>query len=144
MIRLEIVKQPTPALLEGMNRLLPQLSSTAPVVSDSYLAALLATQGVDLMVAIDDEQVVAMVTLVSFKIPSGVRGWIEDVIVDEHFRGRGVGRQLMIGAIEEFKRNGVRTIDLTSRESRTAANAMYRDLGFQLRETNVYRYSFED
>ena len=82
-------------------------------------------------------------TLVVFPIPSGLRAWIEDVVVDESARGLGAGAALTEAAISESKRRGAKSIDLTSRPSREAANAMYVKLGFEQRETNVYRLSIE-
>ena len=72
-----------------------------------------------------------------------MRAWIEDVVVDEAARGRGVGEALNRKALELAKESGARTVDLTSRPSREAANRLYKRLGFKPRETNVYRYSLE-
>ncbi len=80
-------------------------------------------------------------TLVVFRIPTGVRAWIEDVVVDEAARGRGVGEALNRAALELAERRGARSVDLTSRPSREAANRLYRKLGFVERETNVYRFA---
>jgi len=80
-----------------------------------------------------------MMTLVVFRIPTGVRAWIEDVVVDEAARGRGVGEALNRVAIQRAHDAGARTVDLTSRPSREAANRLYSRLGFEQRDTNVYR-----
>ena len=85
--------------------------------------------------------IVGTLTLVVFRIPTGVRAWIEDVVVDESARGRGVGEALTVAAIGLATGAGARTVDLTSRPTREAANRLYRRLGFELRDTNVYRYS---
>jgi len=85
--------------------------------------------------------IVGTLTLVVFRIPTGLRAWIEDVVVDESARGRGVGEALTMAAIGLAAGAGARTVDLTSRPTREAANRLYRRLGFELRETNVYRYS---
>ena len=82
-----------------------------------------------------------MLTLVVFRIPTGVRAWIEDVVVDETMRGRGVGEALSQEAVRRAIGAGARTIDLTSRPSREAANRLYQRLGFTLRDSNVYRYT---
>ena len=79
-------------------------------------------------------------TLAMFLIPTGRRAWIEDVVVDENARGKGVGQLLNERALEIAKVAGARTVDLTSRPSREAANRLYQRLGFVERETNVYRY----
>jgi ribosomal protein S18 acetylase RimI-like enzyme len=84
---------------------------------------------------------VGSLTLVTFRIPTGIRAWIEDVVVDETARGHGVGEALNQAAIEEARRKGAVTVDLTSRPSREAANRLYQRIGFVQRDTNVYRYS---
>jgi len=83
-----------------------------------------------------------MLTIGTYDIPSGTKVWIEDVVVDESHRGEGIGRQLTLFAIDFAKSKGYKTLELTSRPSRIAANQLYRTLGFTLRETNVYRYNF--
>ena len=80
-----------------------------------------------------------MLSLAIFEIPTGVRAWIEDVVVDEAARGQGAGLKLVEAALEQAKKVGARTVDLTSRPSREAANRLYRRAGFEQRETNVYR-----
>jgi ribosomal protein S18 acetylase RimI-like enzyme len=88
----------------------------------------------------DDDTVVGMLTLAVFRVPTGLRAWIEDVVVDEAVRGRGVGAELTNAAIHLANQRGARTVDLTSRPSREAANRLYQRLGFVQRETNVYRF----
>jgi ribosomal protein S18 acetylase RimI-like enzyme len=88
-----------------------------------------------------DGAIVGMLTLVTFRLPTGVRAWIEDVVVDTASRGRGVGEALTQAAIELAADRGAQTVDLTSRPSREAANRLYRRMGFEQRETNVYRFS---
>ena len=85
-----------------------------------------------------------MLTLAMFPIPTGIRAWIEDVVVDVEARGLGAGTMLTTTAVEHAKRHGAVTVDLTSRPAREAANALYRKVGFVHRETNVYRFSFDD
>ena len=87
-----------------------------------------------------DSRVVGLLTLVVFRIPTAVRAWIEDVVVDESARGKGVGEALNRAALDEARRRGAKTVDLTSRPSRAAANRLYQRIGFVARETNVYRY----
>jgi ribosomal protein S18 acetylase RimI-like enzyme len=83
---------------------------------------------------------VGMATLVTFRIPTGMRAWIEDVVVDDAGRGHGVGTALTEGMLDRARELGCRTVDLTSRPSREAANRLYQRAGFVARETNVYRY----
>ena len=82
-----------------------------------------------------------MLTLAVFRIPTGIRAWIEDVVVDAEARGRGVGEALTREAVRVAGTHGARTVDLTSRPSREAANRLYQRLGFERRDTNVYRLS---
>jgi ribosomal protein S18 acetylase RimI-like enzyme len=97
-----------------------------------------------LFVAFDGGVAVGTLTLVVFSIPTGLRAWIEDVVVDEDARGLGVGEALTMAAVNEARERGVRSIDLTSRPSREAANALYQKLGFKRRDTNVYRFFLEN
>jgi ribosomal protein S18 acetylase RimI-like enzyme len=136
--------QVSEALLEQINLLIPQLSSgAAPMTLDEF-SAVVNREGTTLFVAQEGEAVVGMLTLVTFNIPTETRAWIEDVVVDESARGQGIAKELVQAALNQAKRAGAATVDLTSRPSREAANALYRGLGFAARETNVYRYSFED
>lgn len=128
-------------LVDAFTRLIPQLSSSAPPLTTDQLRQLVRSEASHVLVARDDSgDVVGSLTLVVFAIPTGVRAWIEDVVVDQAARGQGVGEALNRFAIDLAERLGCRTIDLTSRPSREAANALYRKIGFVERETNVYRY----
>ncbi len=122
--------------------LVSQLSRSAKPVSNESLAPVLSDDRCFLFVArrSDDGVILGMLTLVVFGIPTGMRAWIEDVVVDEEYRGLGIGKRLTLHAIERAKELGAVSVDLTSRPSRVGANAMYQSLGFALRETNVYRY----
>jgi ribosomal protein S18 acetylase RimI-like enzyme len=139
-VTIEVARHASEELLAGLNRLLPQLSSSAPPLTMGDLEGLVSSPAVVLFVATDDGEVVGTLTLVVFAIPTGLRAWIEDVVVDEAMRGLGVGAALTTAATDEARVRGVRSVDLTSRPSREAANAMYQKLGFALRETNVYRF----
>jgi ribosomal protein S18 acetylase RimI-like enzyme len=128
-------------LVEAMARLVPQLSSSAPPPGPSELQAIVDSDACHLLVVRDDRGVLGSLTLAVFPIPTGMRAWIEDVVVDDAARGGGVGEALNRFAIELAGQLGARTVDLTSRPSREAANRLYRRLGFEPRETNVYRWS---
>jgi ribosomal protein S18 acetylase RimI-like enzyme len=131
-------------LVEAVQRLIPQLSSTAPVPGPEELQQMVAAPCTTLLVARDHSQqdrIVGSLTLAVFRVPTGVRAWIEDVVVDSSARGKGVGEALSHEALRLARAQGARTVDLTSRPSREAANRLYRRIGFQLRETNLYRYS---
>ena len=140
----EPVDVATPELVTALNVLLPQLSSNAQPLSLADLETLVHSPSTTLFVARNDDDVVGTLTLVVFPIPSGERAWIEDVVVDEGARGFGVGEALTRAALDVARSNGVRTVDLTSRPSREAANALYLKLGFERRETNVYRFFIEN
>jgi len=143
-VSVEIARHASDDLLSGLNRLVPQLSTSAALLESADLAALIEAPASTLFVAVDDGEVVGMLTLVIVPIPTGVRAWIEDVVVDESIRGSGVGEALTLAAIDEARSRDVRSIDLTSRPSRRAANSMYLKMGFVARDTNVYRLSLED
>lgn len=135
------VTEVTDELVEAFDRLVPQLSRSNPPPSREALRLIVESRASHLLVARDaDGRIVGSLTLVVFAIPTGLRAWIEDVVVDEEARGSGVGAALNRFAIDEAGRLGARTVDLTSRPSREAANRLYRGLGFVPRETNVYRY----
>jgi ribosomal protein S18 acetylase RimI-like enzyme len=129
-------------LVRAFERLIPQLSSSNPPPSAEQLRAIVDSPATQLLVARDDEtgEVVGSLTLVLFPIPTSMRAWIEDVVVDEAARGRGVGEALNQFALDRARAAGATTVDLTSRPSREAANRLYQRLGFVARDTNVYRY----
>ncbi len=129
-------------LVAAMGRLIPQLSSSAAPPDLATLDRIVGSDACHLLIARDDDgTVLGSMTLVVFPIPTGTRAWIEDVVVDVDARGRGVGEALNREAIELAHRLGARTVDLTSRPSREAANRLYRRIGFEPRDTNVYRYT---
>jgi ribosomal protein S18 acetylase RimI-like enzyme len=134
----ESVDAPLCAAIAG---LIPQLSSSSPAPTVDELGAIVADPGTTLLVAREDDRVVGMLTLATFGVPTGIRAWIEDVVVDDGARGAGVASALVQAALEEAGRRGSRTVDLTSRPQREAANRLYVRLGFERRETNVYRYT---
>jgi ribosomal protein S18 acetylase RimI-like enzyme len=140
-VEIEKVQFATPEVVEGLNKLLPQLSSQPPTLTIDDVERMVHSEAATLFVATENGVVLGTLTLIIFSIPTGRRGWIEDVVVDESARGSGVGERLTNAAIDEARARGVRSIDLTSRPSREVANAMYVKLGFGLRETNVYRLS---
>ena len=127
-------------LLDAFERLTPQLTSSGVVPGEDVLREIVRSTATELLMAELDGEYVGSLTLVLFRIPTGMRAWIEDVVVDEAVRGRGVGAALNGAAIERAQRAGARTVDLTSRPTREAANRLYQRLGFTERDTNVYRY----
>lgn len=142
----ELASECTPEIVEAMGTLIPQLSSSAPALNAEQTADFLNQDGVYLFVyrgegGEHDGKILGMLSLATFKIPTGVRAWIEDVVVDAGARGQGAGQKLVEAALEQAEKVGARTVDLTSRPSREAANRLYQRCGFQMRETNVYRFS---
>jgi ribosomal protein S18 acetylase RimI-like enzyme len=138
--RIEEPEEVTEQLLAGVGRLIGQLSASSPPPTRPELATIVASPATTLIVARDDAgALIGMLTLATFRIPTGVRAWIEDVVVDEAARGQGVGEALTRRALVLAGQAGAKTVELTSRPSRQAANRLYRRLGFEPRETNVYR-----
>ena len=129
------------AIVEAFERLTPQLSKSNPAPSRAELQEIASSPATVLFMALDDDgHHVGTLTLALFRIPTALRAWIEDVIVDDAARGQGVGEALNRAALEKAKGLGAKTVDLTSRPSREAANRLYQRIGFTQRETNVYRY----
>lgn len=127
-------------LVEAWQTLMPQLSSSKPPPSKDYLQKIASSEASTLLVAQEDGKIYGCMTLVMFDIPTGLRAWIEDVVVDEASRGKGVGRLLNEAALDIAREAGATTVDLTSRPDREAANRLYKRLGFVQRNTNVYRH----
>jgi ribosomal protein S18 acetylase RimI-like enzyme len=144
-VRVEEVTEVTDEVVAAFDRLIPQLSSSNPPPGHDGLARIVASDASVLLVARDgDGTIVGSLTLAVFPIPTALRAWIEDVVVDEAGRGKGVGAALNRAALDRARSLGCRTVDLTSRPSREAANRLYRRLGFTQRSTNVYRFELGD
>jgi ribosomal protein S18 acetylase RimI-like enzyme len=120
-------------------RLLPQVSRRGPDVTRERIERVLAHEGTSVVVARVDGQIVGSATLVRLLTLVGQFGYVEEVVVDEAARGQGIGAALLAALIDLARRDGLDFVELTSRSARVAANALYRSLGFELRETNVYR-----
>jgi len=131
-------------LAAAASALVPQLSRTSAPLDRRRLERIVAAPATTLFVARDGGRIVGMLTLAVFEIPTGVRAWIEDVVVDDAARGGGVAGALMQAALDRSSDLGARTVDLTSRPDREAANRLYARLGFEVRQTNVYRRSLAD
>lgn len=131
------------SIVSAFAQLIPQLSSSNPAPDGAALQRIVDHDATTLFLAHLDGRIVGSLTLAVFPIPTGVRAWIEDVVVDEGVRGHGVGEELNRAALERARSLGAITVDLTSRPSREAANRLYKRLGFVERDTNVYRYEIE-
>jgi ribosomal protein S18 acetylase RimI-like enzyme len=143
---IEKVTEVTDEIVVAFVRLIPQLSSSNPPPSREEIAEMVASPATVLFIARDPNrsgEIAGALTLALFRIPTGLRAWIEDVIVDTSSRGQGIGEALCMAAIEHAREAGATTVDLTSRPSREAANRLYQRIGFERRETNVYRYNLK-
>ena len=140
-IEVQVCLAVTDELVEAMEQLIPQLSSSNPPPGRVELEEIVASPATTLFVARHGGRIVGALTLVVFRIPTGVRTRIEDVVVDEAMRGRRVGEMLSEAALEKARQLGARSTDLTSRPSREAANRLYQRMGFEQRQSNVYRYT---
>lgn len=127
------------AVLDALNDLLPQLSASPRRLTEQDLRGIIQSDTTRLLMAQEDDRYIGCLTLVLFRIPSGTRARIEDLVVQETARGRGVGRSLVQKAIEMAEALGAEAVDLTTHPSREAANTLYKKLGFEIRETNAYR-----
>jgi ribosomal protein S18 acetylase RimI-like enzyme len=149
-MEITIATELTDELVEAFNRLVPQLSSSSLPPTRAELNEMVTSPSNSVFIARDPGpgtesggRIVGTLTLVTFRIPTGVRAWIEDVVVENAVRGKGIGEALTRAALERAAELGARTVDLTSRPSREAANRLYQRVGFQLRETNLYRYNLK-
>ncbi len=127
-------------LVEAFQRLIPQLSSSSPPPSRAHLESIVSSGSSVLLVARVDGECVGSLTLGFIRIPTGLKAWIEDVVVDDSMRGRGLGERLVREGIEVARGRGAKSVELTSNPKREAANRLYQRVGFEQRETNVYRY----
>jgi ribosomal protein S18 acetylase RimI-like enzyme len=143
-VRVEVLQEVTDEVVAAFGRLLPQLSRSAPPLDRAGLDRIVGSAATTLLIARTGDTVVGTLSLVMFPIPTGLRAWIEDVIVDEAARGQGIGEALMAEALRIAGQAGARTVDLTSRPSREAAGRLYERVGFQSRSTRMYRYAFGD
>jgi ribosomal protein S18 acetylase RimI-like enzyme len=133
------LRNATDEIVTSLGRLVSQLSTSAPALNHDTLADVINCPTNTLLIARLDGELVGMLALVVFPIPTGIRAWIEDVAVDERSRGQGIGTALTQEAIRIALAAGARSVDLTSRPSRAAANRLYEHLGFELRDSKVYR-----
>jgi ribosomal protein S18 acetylase RimI-like enzyme len=140
-VQVEVLEKITGEVVEAFGRLLPQLSKSAPPLGQAELEAIVGCPADTLLVARSGGVITGTLTLVMFPLPTGMRAWIEDVVVDEAARGQGIGEALTHEALRIARDAGARTVDLTSRPARAAAGRLYERLGFTLRESRLYRYS---
>jgi len=139
-VTVEVLKEVTGEVVEAFGRLLPQLSATAPPLDAATLSDIVSAPASTVLLARIDGQIIGSLTLAMFPIPTGLRAWIEDVVVDDAARGQGAGKALTLEALRLAQAAGARTVDLTTRPSREAAGRLYERVGFEQRESRLYRY----
>jgi ribosomal protein S18 acetylase RimI-like enzyme len=140
-VTVEVLTEITDEVTAAFARLLPQLSSSAPTLDAEALRSMVSHEANTILIARTPDAIVGTLTLVLFPIPTGLRARIEDVVVDDSTRGQGIGAALTSEALRLAQSAGARTVDLTSRPDRTSANHLYQRLGFQPRNSQVYRYT---
>jgi len=138
-IAITLLKTAKPTDVQAIGAMVTQLSSTAPGFSLENLKAMLVASSTTIFVARANEEIVGMTTLVVFRVATGLRAFIDDVVVMTTHRKLRLGERLVRAAIDHAASLGVEKIDLTSRPSRETANRLYQRMGFERRETNVYR-----
>ena len=144
MVSIRPVTEVTESLTDAYRVLIPQLSSSSNPPTGEALQRIIESDSAQILIAEDENgEILGTMTIIIFQIPTGIRAWIEDVVVDSSVRGKGIGKKLNLAALELAKQAGAKTVDLTSRPARQEANQLYRSIGFVERETNVYRFSFE-
>ena len=137
----------TDELIQACQRLVPQLTNNNPPPTRAELALMLSEGASALFIARDQNSpegaIVGLATLVMYRVPTGLRGYIEDVVVDEKARGKGIGAALTRACLERAEQSGCPQVMLTTHPGRKAANRLYQHMGFEHRNTNVYRYYFK-
>ncbi len=141
-IGIEVLSDVTDEVVEAFGRLLPQLSTSSKPLDAAALGAMVASPAVTVLLARSNGQIAGSLTLAMFPAPTGLRAWIEDVVVDESARGQGIGALLTEEAVRLAGAAGARTVDLTTRPARAAAGRLYERAGFKLRDSRLYRYAF--
>lgn len=144
-MQIERITTMNEGVYKAFERLMPQLTDKIEYPTYEELKKVIDSENVHLCFAYDDDNnVIGTVSVVFYRIPTGLKAWIEDVIVDNAARGKGVGVAMILHAIEIARNKGALKVDLTSNPRRIAANNLYRKLGFEKRESNVYRYFLVD
>jgi len=139
MVRIETVTQATPEVYAALDRLLPQLNPKLTLPPFERLEAIVADPSVTLLIARDGARIVGTATVIVYTTPFWIKARLDEVVVDESARGKGVGTALVKASLEIAREKGVEVVELQSGVQRDAANRLYPSLGFKLRETNVYR-----
>lgn len=130
--------------VQALTFLLPQLTSSPVIPSREEIISIIQSPSTSIWVAKDNiDGIIAMLTLAIYQTPTGIHGWIEDVVVDEKHRNKGIGKALTNAALAYAQLRGAKSVSLTSRPFRKAANKLYQNIGFKIIESNLYRFTFE-
>jgi GNAT superfamily N-acetyltransferase len=141
--RIEVATEATPELERALASLLPQLNPALTGPTHEQVTAVIADPASTLLLIIDEGAIVGTATVIVYTTPAWVKARIEDVVVDESVRGRGIGEALVTECIKVARKKGASIVELQSARRREAANRLYPRMGFQLRDTNVYRISLD-
>lgn len=141
MMKIEQLTHIDDTVSKAFEKLIPQLTGRNSYPSREELQKILQTGNSFIFVAREGDEILGTLSLVVYKIPTGKKAWIEDVVVDENARGKGVAALLVNHALDMARAKGIEKVDLTSTPARTAANKLYQKLGFGKRDTNVYRFT---
>lgn len=141
-MQIEVVTQADEKLWDAFQRLVPQLTSNNPPPARDDLAALVKSESSMLLIARIDNGIIGAANLTVYRVSTGIRAIIEDVIVDESAREQGIGEALIRRCLEIAREKGASGASLTSNPKREAANKLYQKMGFIKRATNAYYYKF--
>ena len=139
MVRIEEAVEATSGLQRALAHLLPQLNPKLPVPTMERLQAIMADPSVTLFLAKDGEEAVGTATVIVYTTPFWIKARLDEVVVDESARGKGVGAALVGACLEVARRRGAEVAELQSGVQREAANRLYQRMGFKLRQSNLYR-----
>lgn len=145
-MKIALLEQVNDEVVQAFQRLMPQLTSYSAPPTREELVEMAQSGQVFVFLARDPDQdglIIGTATLGTFRTPTGLHGWIEDVVVDQDFRRQGIGKALTEACLDQARVMGLRDVNLTSRSARCAANQLYQAMGFIRRETNIYRYPFK-
>jgi len=140
-IAISELREVTDEVVEAFARLLPQLSTSAAPLDATAIREMVSSPAVTVLIARGDDAIIGTLSLVVFRIPTGIRAWIEDVVVDTAAGRQGTGTALVRAAVDRAVKAGARSVDLTTRPARVAAGNLYERAGFSQRDTRVYRYT---
>ncbi len=143
-VEIIVLESISPEFIEALHRMIPQLAPGNPLPSQDQLDAVIKCSSNTLLAARVNAKTVGTLTLTMLTTPTGIMGWIADVVVDSLIRGKGIGEKLVREAIGMAESKGAKYVDLSSRPAREAANRLYQRIGFEKRETNYYRYLLRD